>query len=106
MTGWIAAGSVLCVLAALAVWQIGAARELLQKRDALTLAINQLTLYRLLHSRARDGPELRRTREQLELSQAICRDVTAEYNRCVARPKNRLMARILNCNPVSEEKEP
>lgn len=63
-----------------------------------------MALYRLLHTKAQSGAELQRTAEQVELSQTIYQNVAAEYNRCIACPKNRLMAAILGYRPAPEVK--
>lgn len=92
------------VLVILLAWLICAARELSRTRSELSIADKQMALYRLLHAKAQSGAERQRTAEQVALSQTIYQNVAAEYNRCIARPKNRLMAGILGYRPAPEVK--
>lgn len=95
----------ICGLTALAAWLIRAARELSQGRNDLSIADKQLAMYSLLHAKSRDGPEAQRTLEQVELSRTIYQNMVTEYNRCLNKPGNRTVARLLHYRPVSSVKE-
>lgn len=92
------------ILAALAIWLGRSARELSREQNDLNLADRQLAMYSILHAKSRDGPEAQRTLEQLELSRTIYQNAAAEYNRCVSKPGNRLMAQVLGYRSIPEVK--
>lgn len=93
------------VLAALGAWLGRAARELSREQNDLNLADRQLAMYSILHAKSRDGPEAQRTLEQVELSRTIYRNAAEEYNRCINKPGNRPVARLLHYRPVGLIKE-
>lgn len=96
--------AVASVTLAIVAWLVCAARELSHRRNDLGLADKQMAIYCLLRAKARDDPEVQRTCEQVEMSRAIYQNAAAEYNRSIARPKNRLMARLLGYTPAPEVK--
>lgn len=92
------AGLLICT----ALWLTSSAREISRRHGELNTAGKQLALYSLLCAKARDSFDAQRTAEQAELSLAIYQSVAQEYNRCIAKPQNRPVARILGFRPAFE----
>lgn len=85
-----------------ALWLALSLRDITRCRADLERADKQLSMYLALYSQARDGPEKARTREQVEISQAIYNNVTQAYNLCLEKTQNLLLSHVMGYHNLSE----
>lgn len=88
-----------------AIWQAVSLKDITRHRANLERADKQLAMYLVLQSKARDAPERQQTQEQVDISQAIYHNVVLEYNRCIIKPQNMILARIMGYHTIREGKE-
>lgn len=86
-------------------WVVVSLRDITRHRTDLERADKQLALYLTLHSKARDGPEKVQTQEQVDISCAIYHNVMLEYNLCLLKPQNMILARIMGYHTIIKEKQ-
>lgn len=99
---WIVA-VLLCLALGAAGWIMAVGRALTRLHSDAEQALRQLLRYQAQESLCACAPNAGRTREQVELSQAIYQGVAAAYNRCLKKPVSRIPARLLGYHPMEEE---
>lgn len=92
--------SIACALTTGAIWLAQVARKLVRKRNELAFANRQLVVYSQIYAQVHSYPERQKAWEQAQLSREIYRSVVADYNRCIAKPVYRPVAKILGFSPV------